>query len=61
MQDGKFYPSPKQFSGFRFAPPELLATIDDDSKIKGPRQSVSSRLVDVGESFYMWGAGTHTW
>jgi hypothetical protein len=67
MQSAAFYPEPLRFSGFRFAPQELLDTLDvstsdAEAQLKeNPRQSTPSKLVDIDGSWYVWGAGRQTW
>ncbi|KAK4446672.1 cytochrome P450 [Podospora aff. communis PSN243] len=56
MQDAKWYPSPLEFSGFRFAPPELVASLGDQELNVAPRQEKPSKLVKGDSTFYMWGA-----
>jgi cytochrome P450 len=53
MRDAKWYPSPEEFSGFRFAPKELVESRGMEGK---PRQERSSVFVD-GDETYMWGVG----
>jgi len=55
MQDAKWYPSPLQFSGFRFAPPELVASLGAEKLDAAPRQEKPSKLVEGDSTFYMWG------
>ncbi|KAK0653142.1 cytochrome P450 [Cercophora newfieldiana] len=57
MQDGRYYPSPLQFSGFRFAPPEVVASIGVDAYLASPRQEKPSKLIEGDQTFYMWGVG----
>jgi len=60
MQDGKFYPSPDQFSGFRFAPEDIVANIGGTQN-GAPTQDRPSKLVDSDNTFYMWGVGKQSW
>ena len=59
MQDGKHYPQPLEFSGFRFVDPELLK--DGETDVKKILQPKSSKLTDVGIDFHVWGTGRMAW
>ena len=62
MQDARWYPSPLQFSGFRFAPPELVASLGAEKLDAAPRQEKPSKLVEGDNTFYMWGVeGKQGW
>ncbi len=69
MHNSEFYDAPLRFSGFLFAPQELVDGFDTtcnrpdekESMGKAPRQSVPSKLVDDDIGFHMWGQGRITW
>ncbi|OAL01486.1 cytochrome P450 [Phaeosphaeriaceae sp. SRC1lsM3a] len=50
----EYYPSPSEFSGFRFVDPALL---DDLSNAERAQQPAPSKLTDVHHSYLMWGTG----
>ncbi|KAI1412118.1 cytochrome P450 [Hypoxylon sp. FL1857] len=54
MQSPEHYPDPLQFSGFRFADPQLVALI---AGVDGPMQPQPSKLADVNYSWHVWGTG----
>ncbi|CAG8984288.1 hypothetical protein HYALB_00010713 [Hymenoscyphus albidus] len=49
----EYYPSPHEFSGFRFVDPAIIP----DKQSPQINQGKPSKLVDVDESFLMWGTG----
>lgn len=59
MQDEKWYPDARTFSGFRFVSDEVLASLGGGNG--GPKQPSPARLVDVDDTFHMWGSGRQTW
>ena len=54
----EYYPSPNEFSGFRFVDLTYLDAFADCEK---PRQHKPSELTDVDDGFLMWGTGRITW
>ncbi|KAF4633231.1 hypothetical protein G7Y89_g4888 [Cudoniella acicularis] len=54
MTNPTFYPTPLDFHGFRFAPPDVVAALDAAFKVP---QEKSTRLVDVDSTFHVWGTG----
>lgn len=54
----EYYPSPSEFSGFRFVDPALL---DDLSNAERAQQPAPSKLTDVHHSYLMWGTGRMAW
>ncbi|KAK7740436.1 hypothetical protein SLS62_011118 [Diatrype stigma] len=52
-----YYPSPEEFSGFRFVDPAILPDAHGVSAAPLARQSKPSSLTDVDHSFLMWGTG----
>ena len=70
MQNPLHYPSPQQFSGFRFASHEALDKlnthplensgkewVDNDA----PRQKAPSKMTDIDENWHVFGAGKISW
>ncbi|KAI1121769.1 cytochrome P450 [Nemania abortiva] len=54
MQSGSHYPDPLEFNGFRFVDP---STITESAKVSKSFQEKPSRLVDVDNTFHVWGTG----
>jgi cytochrome P450 len=52
------FPSPNNFSGFRFADPAL---VDSISGPHGAQQPTPSKFTDVHHSYLMWGTGRMAW
>ncbi|OTA70053.1 cytochrome P450 [Hypoxylon sp. EC38] len=52
----EYYPSPEEFSGFRFVDPAYLLAADSCFKT-AVTQPKPSKLTDVDHSFLMWGTG----
>ena len=53
----EFYPEPLEFNGFRFVDPAIVpGQLRSHISQKRP-----SKLVDVDESFLMWGTGRMAW
>ncbi|KAK0654525.1 cytochrome P450 [Cercophora samala] len=53
----EFYPNPEQFSGFRFAPPQLLDSLSIKDEEGLPKQDTPSKLVDTDHKWLMFGTG----
>jgi hypothetical protein len=58
MQDARYYPSPLEFSGFRFVEEKVLSGHDLSSMV---RQERSSRLIDANDTYHVWGTGRMSW
>ena len=58
MQDPKYYPSPLDFNGFRFASHDSIYKLDMASKVSQPKPS---KLTDVDDTFHVWGTGRMAW
>lgn len=58
--DPAHYPSPDEFSGFRFVDPVILHEVDGVST-PAAMQPGPSKLTDVSHSFLMWGTGRMAW
>jgi len=61
MGSSKYCPFPEQFSGFRFAPQEVVDALHVENACGGARQPTPSRLTDVEPGFMMFGTGRHLW
>ncbi len=62
MQNPTFYPSPQQFSGFRFAPQEALDKLGAADVIgDSPRQPQPSKFTDIDPNWHVFGAGRINW
>jgi len=63
-QSPEFYPSPLEFHGFRFAAEDALAALVANEKevlVTTCRQPESSKLVDIEQSWQVWGFGRMAW
>lgn len=58
MQNPKDYPEPLAFNGFRFVDPEVLENATGEFKSLQPKPS---KLVDVDNSWHVWGTGRMAW
>lgn len=57
-----YYPSPDQFSGFRFVDTAYLPDAQEGlPHSMRPQQPNPSKLTDVDHSFLMWGIGRMAW
>jgi hypothetical protein len=57
MQNAEQYPEPLQFSGFRFADPELFDSTGKFQTI----QPTPSKLVTASNAWHVWGTGRMVW
>jgi len=58
----EFYPSPNEFSGFRFVDARYLLRDNGENFLpEAVRQAKPSKLTDVDHSFLMWGTGRMAW
>ncbi|KAI1172625.1 cytochrome P450 [Nemania sp. FL0916] len=57
MQSEKYYPSPLQMNGFRFARPNDLAAVSNSTHPFQFIQPEPSKLVDVSQAWHVWGIG----
>ncbi|KAK4656889.1 hypothetical protein QC762_0040220 [Podospora pseudocomata] len=53
----EYYPNPEQFSGFRFAPPEVLESLSKMDQEGLAKQDTPSKLVDTDHKWLMFGTG----
>lgn len=70
MQNPLHYPSPQQFSGFRFASHEALDKLNTPPLENGgkewvdndaPRQKAPSKMTDIDENWHVFGVGKISW
>lgn len=54
----EYYPSPGEFSGFRFVEAALLEDLCNPERAQQP---APSKLTDVHHSYLMWGTGRMAW
>ncbi|KAK6063444.1 cytochrome p450 [Seiridium cupressi] len=52
----EYYPSPQEFSGFRFVDPKILLEMDGITP-SAAMQSKPTKITDADYSFLMWGTG----
>ncbi|KAK4224545.1 cytochrome P450 [Podospora fimiseda] len=52
----EYYPSPNQFNGFRFAPKEVLDSLENKTN-SSPLQAQPSKLTDIDATWLMFGIG----
>jgi len=62
-QSPEFHPNPLDFHGFRFAADEALAGLfgEENEFLPVAKQPESSKLVDVEQSWQVWGFGRMAW
>ncbi|XP_014561396.1 hypothetical protein COCVIDRAFT_33745 [Bipolaris victoriae FI3] len=54
------YPKPDTFSGFRFANPELVKSLENGDSLSNILQKQPTKLTDVGITYHVWGTGRTT-
>ncbi|KAK9792200.1 putative Cytochrome P450 [Seiridium cardinale] len=54
--NAEYYPSPQEFSGFRFVDPKILLEMDGITP-SAAMQSKPTKITDADYSFLMWGTG----
>jgi cytochrome P450 len=55
------FPSPQEFSGFRFADPELVKSIENGEGVFDVMQKKPTKLTDVDMTYHVWGTGRMAW
>jgi len=54
------FPEATTFSGFRFADPELVKSLENDDAFT-IMQKKPTKLTDVDMTFHVWGTGRMAW
>lgn len=62
MTDPANFPEALQFSGFRFADPNVVKSVSDSrTNFEKVMQQKPTKLTDVDMTYHVWGTGRMAW